>query len=200
MTSEQQSLVEDLFAAYSRGVGSFVLARVGDADVAEEVVSRVFVRVTGAIAQCRGAPAAWLWAIVRNELAMHFRGLRSHLGVRPLDTLDGFAALEHGLVSSCEPPEARAESAETRSQLARALSRLSEESQQLVWMKFYQDMGNTEIAEATGMKPGHIGVLLHRAIKQLRAELVEAPESPMAQSAMMRRNPELSAVGAEGGA
>ncbi len=161
LTSDEQILVEELFADYSRGVGSFVLARVGDAELAEELVSRVFVAAAGAIGQCRGAPAAWLWTIVRNELAMHFRGLRrASEDPRGLDRL-------------AAPFEDQAERAEAHDQMSRALRRLPEELQQIVWMRFYQDMSNTSIAEATGLKPGHVGVLVHRALKQLRAWMAE---------------------------
>lgn len=64
LTAEQRKAkVEAMFRQYGRGVGSFVLARVGDADVAEAITSNVFLIVVRQIEQCRTSPAAWLWSI-----------------------------------------------------------------------------------------------------------------------------------------
>lgn len=163
MTPEQQKTVEELFSRYSRGVGSFLLARVGDAELAEELTARVFAAVVGAIGQCSGPPAGWLWTIVRNELAMHFRSKRS---TRRLDELE--------LHDPRELPD-RAEQSEAGDQMTRALRQLPEEWQKIVWMKFFQDMSNTAIAEALSLTPGHVGVLVHRALKQLRLLMTEMP-------------------------
>jgi hypothetical protein len=35
-------------------------------------------------------------------------------------------------------------------------------------MKFFLDMPNTDIAEALGMTPSNVGVVVHRAVKRLR--------------------------------
>src|SRR5690349_7950637 len=65
--SDRRAQVESLFRQYGRGVGSYVLARVGDADLAETITSNVFLIVVRRIDQCRGSASAWLWSIVRSE-------------------------------------------------------------------------------------------------------------------------------------
>jgi DNA-directed RNA polymerase specialized sigma24 family protein len=58
----------------------------------------VFLTVVRRLHQCRASEAAWLWAVVRSELARHWRdGLRRH---RPVND---------GIVSGDDPPAARAE-------------------------------------------------------------------------------------------
>lgn len=146
VTHEQQKIVEDLFERHSRGVGSFVLARVGDAELAEELTSRVFAAVAGAVAQCHGPPAAWLWAIVRNELAMHFREQR------PMQELNDRQR------DPREMPDQHAEQTEMRQRMAEAIARLPDDLQQILWMKFYEDMPNTEIAEATSLPPRRLRI------------------------------------------
>jgi RNA polymerase sigma-70 factor (ECF subfamily) len=157
LAAQQQRTVEALFARYAPGVGGFVLARVGDAELAEEITARVFLTVVRKLHQCRGAYAAWLWSIVRSELAGYFRRRRpaEPLGEEPTDPADG--------------PDARAQRAESRSEMWGALGRLTEEQQKLIHMKFFQDMRNVDIAEATGLSRSNVGVLIHRALKRLRS-------------------------------
>src|SRR5687767_9205940 len=65
ISDERRAKVEELFMRHAKGVAGYVLARVGDAEVAEVVTSSVFEIVVRRIDQCRGSPAAWLWSIVR---------------------------------------------------------------------------------------------------------------------------------------
>src|SRR5437764_4102078 len=74
--------IERLFRKYGKGVGSYVYARLGDADLAESITSAVFLVVVRRFEQCRSSPAGWIWSIVRSELARHFRDRR------PADPLD----------------------------------------------------------------------------------------------------------------
>lgn len=138
-----------------------MLARVGDADLAEEITARVFLKAVRKIAQCRRSPAGWLWSIVRTELAGHFR--RSRRGI--VNVRGPQAA---------DPPDDHAERQEEQRRMQSALAELPERLRRILYMKFFQDMANTEIAEATGLSRSNVGVLVHRALKRLRA-LMEAP-------------------------
>ena len=61
-----------------------------------------------------------------------------------------------------------------KDRLAAALRELPEDRQRIVWMKFFLDLPNTEIAANTGLTPSHVGVLVHRCVKALRL-LMEPP-------------------------
>lgn len=155
--------IEEVFRRYAPGVGGYVLARVGDPELAEAIVSNVFVTVVRRFEQCRTpeAPAAWLWSIVRTEIARHYRGRR------PAAPLDPAAA------DGRPGPHELAERGEQRHRIRQALGRLAEDERRLVWMKFFLDLPNTEIAATTGLKPSYVGVLIHRAVKRLRGLLAE---------------------------
>ena len=159
MDADRRQKVEELFRRYGKGVGSYVLARVGDPHAAESVTAGVFLLVVRRFEQCRGSPVAWLWSIVRTELARYFRDKREVGSARPL---------------TAEPPDwaadplRLAERAESDRRVREALGRLGEEQQTLIYMKFFLDMPNTEIAEALGMTPSNVGVVVHRAVKRLR--------------------------------
>jgi hypothetical protein len=61
--------------------------------------------------------------------------------------------------------------------MSRALGRLGDEQQALIYMKFFLDMNNTDIAQALDMSPSNVGVVIHRAVKRLR-ELMTSKVNP----------------------
>lgn len=159
---DQQDKIARLFSEFGRGVGNYVLARLGDPELAEEITARVFLQVVRGYVQLRGSAVHWLWAIVRNELAKHFRQRRA-------------VPLDDDLLDARELPADAAARGQLQAELQAALARLPEEAQQIVFMKFFQDMKNLEIAEATGLTPSNVGVTIHRTLKQLRRLMTERP-------------------------
>ncbi len=147
MTADHRQAVEQLFRAHGRGVGNYVFARIGDLEQAEEITSRVFLKVADNIGRLRGELAPWLWAIVKNELARHFRDGRR------------FEPVSDALPSHEEAPD---------DQMAR---------KQIVFLKFFENLGNQEIAKVTGLTPSNVGVTVHRTLKQLRALLGGCPDA-----------------------
>ena len=141
-------------------MGSYLLARTGDFELAEALTANVFVTVVRKLHQCHGNQVAWLWTIVRHELARHFREHRRH------DSLDSAEAEE--LTADETSPLENLVDGERLEQLRHALASLSDQQQAIVFMKFFEDMPNAEIAAATGLSPGNVGVRVHRTLKQLR--------------------------------
>ena len=95
MAADARDDIEQLFRRYGRGVGSYVLTRVGDPELAEEITARVFLTVVRRFDQVRGREAAWLWAIVRSELARADKdfalsdAIRDELATKGVDVMDG---------------------------------------------------------------------------------------------------------------
>jgi RNA polymerase sigma-70 factor (ECF subfamily) len=162
LPNERANQIEELFRKFGRGVGSYVMARVGNADVAETITSNVFMIVVRRIEQCKTSPTAWLWTIVRSELARHFR---QH---RPTVELE-----EKFPDPSLSPPEVAARN-EMQERMRVALHRLTEEQQRIIYLKFFLDVPNTEIGAELGLSSSNVGVIVHRAVKSLR-EIMEEP-------------------------
>jgi RNA polymerase sigma-70 factor (ECF subfamily) len=156
LDDDRRQKIEGLYRRYGKGVGSFVLARVGDPHVAESIAAGVFLLVVRRFDQCRGSPVAWLWSIVRTEVARYFRDRRE------------LAPLEVEPTDDSADPGRLAERTEIDARMGSAVQRLSDEQQTLVYMKFFLDMPNTEIAQELGMTPSNVGVVVHRAVKRLR--------------------------------
>ena len=168
MNAARREEIEQLFLQNRRGVGSYAYARVGDADIAESITAKVFLLVVRRWDQCHTSRTAWLWAIVRNEIARHFRDRRDHEIVH--DDIEDDAA---------RPPD-EVEQRETWKRMRDALDQLSDEHREIVYLKFFQQMRNKDIATATGRSADNIGVIVHRALQRLR-QLMETSDSTISK-------------------
>lgn len=63
------------------------------------------------------------------------------------------------------PPAPREEGIDLRTQLARLPDRLRE----VIVLRYYQDLGEAEMAEALGIPPGTVKSRLHAAVRELRS-------------------------------
>ncbi|TAK92563.1 MAG: sigma-70 family RNA polymerase sigma factor, partial [Verrucomicrobia bacterium] len=59
-----------------------------------------------------------------------------------------------------------------------SLAALDERSRELIRLKFTEDLSYSEISERTGLKLGHVGYLLHHALKTIAAELAKTGVAP----------------------
>jgi len=59
--------------------------------------------------------------------------------------------------------------------LADQIEALPPKQRVVIVLKFYLQLRDKEIAEATGMRPGSVGPTLNRAIRRLRTEMHDAP-------------------------
>jgi RNA polymerase sigma-70 factor (ECF subfamily) len=152
--------IEDLFLRHAAGVSRYVRLRVGSAELAEEITARVFLTAARHVHQQNGSAIGWLWAILRSELARHFR--QRQLERCPAD-----------LAASEALPAEEAERKETAGLLRACLAKLPDDEQELISLKFFLGLSNQEIAQTLGLTPNHVGVKVHRVLKELRKRLQE---------------------------
>jgi RNA polymerase sigma-70 factor (ECF subfamily) len=156
----------ELYERYVDRIYNYIFYRVGDSAEAEDLTARVFYRALGHIGeyQSRGAPfAAWLYRIAHNLVANWYRDRSRHKNIR----LDDIALLaERG-----EGPHQRAEQKEEAQMLLRAIRKLPPERQQLLILKFGEELSNDEIAHVMGRSEGAVKSLYHRTLVMLRNEM-----------------------------
>jgi RNA polymerase sigma-70 factor (ECF subfamily) len=164
-----------LYDTYFRRIYTYIRYRVSDPQTSDDLTEQVFetlLKHLGQYAAERGPFEAWLFAIVRNVVNQHFR--RSRLPWLNWEIFSNRPA-------AGPLPEETALQRETRAELLAALARLDQRARDLVGLKFVARLTNRQIAAMTGLKESHVGVILFRAIAQVRLEL-QAAESgiPMA--------------------
>jgi len=158
----------ELYERYVDRIYNYVFYRVGDSAEAEDLTARVFYRALGHIGeyQTRGAPfAAWLYRIAHNLVANWYRDRSRRKNIR----LDDVALLAE---RSAGPHQLAEQNEETQA-LLRAIRELPAERQQLLILKFGDELSNEEIARMMGRSEGAIKSLYHRTLLALRDELKE---------------------------
>jgi RNA polymerase sigma-70 factor (ECF subfamily) len=158
----------ELYERYVDRIYNYVFYRVSDTAEAEDLTARVFYRALGHMDeyQARGAPfAAWLYRIAHNLVANWYRDRSRRKNIR----LDDIALLaERGA-----GPHQLAEQNEETQTLLRAIRKLPAERQQLLILKFGEELSNEEIARIIGRSEGAVKSLYHRTLVALRDQLRE---------------------------
>ena len=156
----------ELYERYLQKIYSYVYYRTGNAHDAEDLTAKVFFRALSHIDNYvdKGVPfQAWLYRIAHNLVANWHRDQGRH----KIIALDDFVA--HSLKS--EAPDRMTEEQEEQDQLMEAVRRLPEDRQQLLLLKFVEQMPNAEIGAIMGRTEGAIKSLYHRTLLTLRDEM-----------------------------
>lgn len=153
-----------LYERYYQGIYRYVYYRVGSAALAEDLTADVFVKMLNGIPSysMQGVPfSAWLYRIARNRLIDHMR--------RQPEKAD--LSLEEARVDSIASGETALEQALQRDELLKAVQVLTAEQQQVIILKFIEDMDNATIAAVLGKTEGAVKSLQHRALDTLRLHI-----------------------------
>ena len=147
---------------------NYIFYRIGSASDAEDITSRVFFRAFGHINSYveKGVPfSAWLYRIAHNLIANWHRDNLRRKEVPLEDHLE--------MPQKADQPEKLLEKNQETELLMRGIRRLSPDRQQLILLKYLEDLSNAEIAQIMGRSEGAIKSLYHRALIMLREEVEE---------------------------
>jgi len=157
-----------LYERYTERIFNYVYYRTGNVHDAEDLTARVFQRAMNHIHSYtdRGVPfSAWLYRIAHNLVANWHRD-RSRKQEIPLDDLPILPA-------KGDHPETTLVRTEQQDALLRLIRRLPSERQNLLILKFVENMSNAEIGQVMGRSEGAIKSLYHRTLLALRDEIGE---------------------------
>lgn len=173
--------LEGLFLALEGPLLSYALRLVRNRDMAEDLVQEAFLRLHGQPAGSVREPRGWLYRTVHN-LAMN--QLRSQARVVPLPTASeagsgrGEGDSERSLGSDpadAEPwPDEQLARWEGIGLVRLGLQALDGRTREVVRLRFQEDLSYKDIGARTGLTSGHVGYLLHHALKTLADELARA--------------------------
>lgn len=149
-------------------VHRFLQGRCSDAALAEDLTQDTYIRAMRAIGTSfRGGSSefvAWIVRIARNRFLDHVKSGR----VRWEMAVDNVP-----VTVATSNPEADVISTIQGAELRRALSRLTEEQQEVVYMRFLQGLQISEVAAATGRSDGAVKALQFRALRALQKILAD---------------------------
>lgn len=155
-----------LYERHVRRVYNYVYYRTGSVADAEDLTARTFYQALSNLHryQVQGVPFyAWLFRIAHNLVANWHRDTARHHAT-PVDGV-------FEVPSDDATPHDSAESAEERRELHAVIRRLAPDRQQLLILKYVEQMSTEEIAVVMNKTEGAVKALLHRTIEKLRDEL-----------------------------
>ena len=139
----------------------------GDRDRARDVVQETFVELQrGRRAQLDHAPAKWLFTVCRNR-ALNICRKEKRMTYLDEELLEKYESHEPA-------PNERIEHQEASGFLLRIVATLPPRQQEVLQLKFQNDLSYKEISEITKLSVSHVGVLIHTALKTLRARHAQA--------------------------
>lgn len=159
--------VAQIYDAYFPPVYQFIRLRVGDEPTADDITSQVFAKFIIAL---RGTNApdkslrGWLFRVARNELANHFRRDEP----LPLETIDEWLASPPD-----QGPEVQALQNIEIERARQALSMLAPAQQEVLLLRFDQQLSLKETADIMDQNVNAIKALQFRAVNTLRMILKE---------------------------
>ena len=155
-----------LYERYTERIFNYIYYRTGNIHDAEDLTARVFQRAMGHIRNYtdRGIPfSAWLYRIAHNLVANWHRD-RSRKQEIPLDDLPILPA-------KGDHPEKNLVRSQEQDALLRIIRTLPPERQNLLILKFVEDLSNAEIGAIMGRSEGAVKSLYHRTLLALRDQL-----------------------------
>lgn len=161
--------IEELFAALESPLLAYALRLLGEREPAEDVVQEAFMKLHAQFVEVR-EPRKWLFRTVHN-LALNQR--RAASKVVPMPQF-GDGESDAAVSKICQPeplPDEQIMRMEGIGLVRLSMAALDERTRAIVKMKFEEDLSYKQIAEKTGLTVGHVGYLLHHALKNIAAEL-----------------------------
>jgi len=160
-----------LYDCYFPRVYNYVYFRVQERDVADDLVSTIFVRALDRLDtynEKRGPFGVWLFRIAHNALVDYYRS-RERAPAVSLEQAEPAA----GGVSSVEQ---RVASQQDIAALLAQVAQLSEREQEIIGLKFGGGLTNRKIAALLDLGENHVAVILYRAMHKLRQGLAGGAE------------------------
>ncbi|NBD36933.1 MAG: sigma-70 family RNA polymerase sigma factor [Chloroflexi bacterium] len=171
MTDEKQLLqrakkfedaaIAELYDKYAPMIYRYLYRRVSDEHVAEDLTGDVFLRALEAIQNenfWHTSFRAWIYRIAHNLVVDHYRD-KSSEDLLPLD---------ERLIASVEMPESAKADPLSFRRLRLAMRQLTPSQEQVIVLRFGEQLTAREVAEIMGKSTGAVELLQHRALKKMR--------------------------------
>lgn len=154
-----------IYERYSPAIYRYIYFRVGDAELARDIHSDVFVRVLEGIGRYedRGwSISAWLYRIAhaRTIDALRRKDRQVKVGLEPWDLL-------------ADGPDEAVVGHVDRAAVRRAFQRLGERQRRVLSLRFVYGLNLEETARQMGRTVGSVKALQHRATERLRRLVLE---------------------------
>jgi RNA polymerase sigma-70 factor (ECF subfamily) len=161
----------ELYDIHFERIYAYIYRKTGDRQSAEDLTSETFMKALAAIKTYRytGQPfVAWLYRIASNAVTDYYRARRV---TTSLD--EGIPLADRGT-----GPEEAALRLDDQQAVARAIQTLSPDQQDVILLRFSEDMKLKDIGQVVGKTEGAVKALMFRALNSLKGKLTESGVRP----------------------
>lgn len=159
----------ELYTIYIEQIFPFVMKRVGHRETCEDIVSDVFRKVflhLRAFNPKKSSFRTWIFRIATNTVIDHYRVNRNERKPSFVDR-DELALYP----SDDDSPHDLVLAEDQKASIRSCLTQLPKRDEEVLTLRYIQDLSNQEIADILEISPNHVGVLLHRALKKMKGIL-----------------------------
>lgn len=160
--------IEEVFTILESPLLGYARRLVGDLSLAEDIVQDAFMRLHTQFRQV-AAPQPWLYRTVHNLAVDHQRRANKIVSMDAPSKDDDTPANDPA--DSQPLPDEQIARWEGIGLVRLVLETLDERSRELIRLRFNEDLSYKEISARTGLTVGHVGYLLHHALKAMAVEL-----------------------------
>jgi len=162
---DKEKWIASLVTRYERPLCSYAYSLLRDLERARDAVQDTFLRLCGQKPEkLKGREAPWLFRVCRN------RSLDILRKENPMQAMS--EPQEDSLASEEKSPDEHASQGDLGSLLPRFLSKLPKNQQEVIRLKFQQQLSYREIAHCTQLSESNVGFLLHTGLKTLREQMI----------------------------
>ena len=156
-----------LYEIYFVPIFRYTYLRVKDKAATEDLVQTVFLKVFQSVGQYKGrggSPLAYFFTVARNAIIDYQRRRKE---IIPDNSQEFFAKLQDTALN----PQELLEKGDMAKTVRAAIHQLTEEQEEVIILKFINDLSNSEIAQLLGKSEEAIRQLQCRGLKMLRQQL-----------------------------
>lgn len=165
--------LEELFVALEGPLLCYALRYSKDREMAEDLVQEAFLRLHAQQGEVR-EPRSWLYRTVHNLALNALRDSAREVPMTHSAHHESSSPAEDEAVDAQPLPDEQLARWEGIGLVRLGLQSLDARSRELLQLKFHENLSYKEISGRTGLTPGHVGYLLHHALKSLAGELARA--------------------------
>lgn len=161
--------IEELFQALESPLLAYALRLTGNRQVAEDIVQEAFMKLHAQFDTVR-EPRRWLYRTTHNLALNQCRGAGR---IVPLPGSDPENEMAAEPADPLPLPDEQIARMEGIGLVRLTVAALDERSRELLRLKFHEGLSYKEIGARTGLTVGHVGYLLHHALKAAADELAK---------------------------
>ncbi|MDW3649325.1 MAG: RNA polymerase sigma factor [Bacteroidia bacterium] len=166
---------EQLYEAYYSAIFNYVFKRIGEFELSRDIVSEVFLKAYAGISRFRWkgiSIKSWLYRIASNEIKLYFRSkkYRPQLFAQTYKEMI-FSEGKTPLELEKDQLEISQEKFAQFQRIQAALRELPLKYQEVIALKYFEQMDIEEIMQISGKKKGTVKSLLSRGMKHLKEKL-----------------------------